>query len=74
MTPSGTIPWSRLSRLSDSEMKKLMIEVVDHCYNFLTLMTKDGFREILQALSKYDVQPDWHDPPYRDSRPTANDY
>ena len=28
-TPAGTIPWSQLSRLSDEEMKRLMIDVVN---------------------------------------------
>ena len=34
-TPYGEIPWNRLSRLSDVEMKALMIEVVDRVYTFL---------------------------------------
>jgi len=31
-TPAGEIPWSKLSRLSDEEMKTLMIDVVDRTY------------------------------------------
>jgi hypothetical protein len=36
VTPYGEIPWSRVSRLCDEEMKGLMIEVVDRVYTFLT--------------------------------------
>ena len=35
VTPSGDIPWGNLSRISDSEMKALMIEVVDRVFTFL---------------------------------------
>ena len=31
-SPYGQIPWSRLSRLSDHEMKALMIDVVNKAY------------------------------------------
>lgn len=36
MTPYGEIPWTRLSRISDEEMKTLMIDVVDHLFTLLT--------------------------------------
>jgi hypothetical protein len=36
VTPYGEIPWARLSRLDDEEMKALMIEVVDRVYTLLT--------------------------------------
>ena len=36
MTPEGTIPWTEVSRISDAEMKALMIEVVDLLYTYLT--------------------------------------
>ncbi|WP_299006338.1 hypothetical protein [uncultured Caulobacter sp.] len=36
VTPYGEIPWARLSRLDDAEMKALMIEVVDRVYTVLT--------------------------------------
>ena len=38
VTPYGEIPWPQVSRLSDKEMKALMIEVVDRVYTFLTHM------------------------------------
>ncbi len=36
VTPYGDIPWGNLSRISDSEMKDLMIEIVDRVFTFLT--------------------------------------
>jgi len=35
VTPYGEIPWARLSRISDEEMKALMIDVVDRVYTLL---------------------------------------
>ncbi len=35
VTPYGEIPWTRLSRISDEEMKALMIDVVDRTYTYL---------------------------------------
>ena len=35
VTPYGEIPWARLSRISDVEMKALMIDVVDRVYTYL---------------------------------------
>lgn len=35
VTPHGEIPWSRLSRISDTEMKELMINVVNRVFTFL---------------------------------------
>lgn len=46
VTPYGEIPWTRLSRLSDEEMKSLMIEVCNKVFTFLThtedLLVLDG--------------------------------
>lgn len=61
VTPSGDIPWTKLSRVFDNE---LMIEVVNRCYDFLDLMTKPEFNRVVEALSKEDVQPDWYNPPH----------
>ncbi|MBA4090287.1 MAG: hypothetical protein C0494_06825, partial [Sphingobium sp.] len=36
VTPYGEIPWAQLSRISDTEMKALMIEIVNKVYTFLT--------------------------------------
>lgn len=35
VTPYGEIPWAKLSRISDVEMKALMIDVVDRVYTYL---------------------------------------
>src|SRR3990172_12580580 len=34
-TPFGEIPWSKLSRFDDAEMKVLMIDVVNRAYQFI---------------------------------------
>ncbi len=44
VTPDGEIPWHDLSRISDDEMKALMIEVVDRVFTYLT------YPEILGAI------------------------
>jgi hypothetical protein len=36
LTPDGEIPWTELSRISDEEMKALMIECVDRVFTWLT--------------------------------------
>lgn len=36
VTPFGEIPWTQVSRISDVEMKALMIEIVNRVYTFLT--------------------------------------
>jgi hypothetical protein len=35
VTPYGEIPWTRLGRISDEEMKPLMIDIVNKTYTFL---------------------------------------
>ncbi len=35
VSPYGEIPWARLSRISNEEMKALMIEVVDRVFTYL---------------------------------------
>ncbi|OYX17192.1 MAG: hypothetical protein B7Z07_00630 [Sphingomonadales bacterium 32-67-7] len=44
VTPFGEIPWTRLSRISDDEMKTLMIEITNKVFTFLT------YQEDLTAL------------------------
>lgn len=63
-TPHGEIPWNNLSRLSDDEMKRLMIEVVDHCFVFLRqLVSGRDTLQLLSLLSDHDPVPSWYDPP-----------
>ena len=35
ISPYGEIPWNGLSRISDEEMKALMIEIVNKVFTFL---------------------------------------
>lgn len=44
VTPDGEIPWNDLSRISDEEMKTLMIEVVDRVFTYLS------FPEVLGSI------------------------
>lgn len=37
VTPFGEIPWTRVSRISDEEMKALMIEVTNRVFTFLPM-------------------------------------
>ena len=62
-TPAGEIPWSKLSRLSDEEMKTLMIDVVNRTYLLLrTLFDEDVGPYLIRTLSQQDLVPRWHDP------------
>lgn len=36
LTPYGEIPWTDLSRISDDEMKVLMMEIVDRVFTYLS--------------------------------------
>lgn len=62
-SPFGEIPWNRLSRLNDSEMKDLMISVVQRCYGFVHVLA-DAERavQLLEALQEVDVAPTWNEP------------
>ena len=62
-TPAGEIPWSKLSRLSDEEMKTLMIDVVNRTYGLLrNLCDEDVGSYLIHTLSQQDLVPRWHDP------------
>lgn len=39
----GEIPWNKLSRFNDEEMKQLMKEVVNKLYSFLELQGNENF-------------------------------
>lgn len=43
VTPYGEIPWHKLSRFSDAEMKRLMMEIVDKIYTFLCRQEEPEF-------------------------------
>src|ERR1700737_1373024 len=38
VTPYGEIPWIRLARISDEEMKPLMIDIVNKTFTFLRFL------------------------------------
>ena len=63
ITPFGEIPWGKVSRLSDDEMKVLMIDVVNHCYEFLSELfgVPDG-EFLIASLKQRDPAPKWNDP------------
>src|SRR5712671_6804988 len=57
VTPYGEIQWDRLSRLSDAEMKALMIDVVDHCYEFLMELCSPHGADVIDDLKRRDELP-----------------
>jgi len=62
-TPFGEIPWRKLSRFDDAEMKKLMIDVVQKLYEFIQELLDDGKNgELLLQLAARDPLPRWEDP------------
>ncbi|RPI21978.1 MAG: hypothetical protein EHM61_23430 [Acidobacteria bacterium] len=64
VTPYGEIPWAELSRFDDDEMKRLMIDVVNQTYTWLTvLFCEDRIAQgIIEVLQSVDVQPRWNEP------------
>ena len=51
VTPYGEIPWNDLSRISDEEMKRLMIEIVNKLY---TVFALDGQVPLNPAPKMWD--------------------
>lgn len=62
-SPYGDIEWKHLSRLNDSEMKSLMIDVVEHTSSMLTLLfTTEHGDDLIKHLAIVDLVPDWDMP------------
>jgi hypothetical protein len=63
VTPDREIPWSDLSRFGNSEMKAMMIDVVNHCDQVLAILfsTPVGDR-LIEELGRRDLVPNWSDP------------
>ena len=62
-SPFGSIPWPRVSRFNDEEMKQLMIDVVDRTHQFLhTLFDDHTGGELLGWLAEHDPVPKWNAP------------
>src|SRR5438128_335133 len=66
VTPYGEIPWQKLSRISDEEMKRLMKEIVDKVYTFLYRQEARAFVEAFMQLGcKYAAQ--WDEPELKEN-------
>jgi len=66
-SPYGVIPWTKLSRFNDDEMKLLMIDVVNRTYRFIhTLFDEDTCGELLVRLLERDPLPRWNEPTLSD--------
>ena len=62
-SPYGVIPWLKVSRLNDDEMKRLIIDVVDRAYSFIhKLLDEKTGGEILSLLADRDPLPQWNEP------------
>jgi len=62
-TPFGEIPWPKLSRFDDEEMKTLMIDVVQKTYEFIQgLFDEENGGGLLLQLAARDPLPRWEDP------------
>ncbi len=62
-SPYGVIPWTRVSRINDDEMKRLMIDVVDRAYRFIHALFDENIGgELLLQLAQRDPLPRWNEP------------
>ena len=62
-TPFGEIPWNELSRFNNTEMKKLMIDVVNHTYHIIQeLFDDERGGELIFKLAEKDPVPEWDEP------------
>lgn len=62
-SPFGDIPWAKLSRLSDYEMKLLMNDAVNKTYRFLrVLFDERTCGELTLRLDERHLVPRWDDP------------
>ena len=60
-SPCGVIPWPKVSRLNDEEMKHLMIDVVDRAYRSIhTLFDESTGGQLLVSLAEGDPLPLWN--------------
>jgi hypothetical protein len=62
-SPCGVIPWPKVSRLNDDEMRRSMIDVVDRTYRFIhTLFDENTGGQLLLSLAHRDPLPQWKEP------------
>jgi hypothetical protein len=58
-----TIAWGDCSKISQTEMMRLNIEMTDKCYAFLSMLVSSKHSEgILDGFSKIDLVPYWEQP------------
>jgi ligand-binding SRPBCC domain-containing protein len=62
ISPYGEIPWSRLARLSDDDMRTLMVDVVNRSYALTELFNSPSGDKIIESLKFRDELPRWNDP------------
>src|SRR5712692_1895649 len=73
-SPFGVIPWPRVSRFNDEEMKQLMIEVVDRTYRFIHIRRPWHTKTVLLSSTPSWIRMPWpcrrtrRSTPPRDSR------
>src|SRR5262245_50390452 len=61
VTPFGEIPWEKLSRISDEEMKRLMKGIVNQIYAFLCRQDDPAYLEAFITMgSMYSAK--WDEP------------
>jgi hypothetical protein len=51
-----------MHQIDNQEMKALMIDVVDYCYDFLMELSSPHGAEIIDDLKRRDDLPEWDDP------------
>jgi hypothetical protein len=71
-SPYGVIPWPKVSRLNDEEMKRLMVDVVNHVYRLIhSLFDETTGAELLRLLAQQDPLPRWNQPTLDISTPNV---
>lgn len=69
ITPRGEIPWTKLSRFDNKEMKALMKDVVNRCDLQLAIIFSTPVGdELIEGLGKQDLVPEWDDPDWENDR------
>jgi hypothetical protein len=61
VTPYGEIPWHKLSRISDDEMKRLIKEIVNKVYTFLNRQADPAFLEAFLRMGEMYTR-QWDEP------------
>jgi len=61
VSPYGEIEWTRLSRISDDEMRQLMKEVVNKLYSVLIRLDEPKFVEAVKEYGRL-MTTKWDDP------------